>query len=75
MIAHVAGVPVEELLLPVLASGAGTVCYLLVRTWLASRVPFSRKAKRQMPGPGMSGPGRAEPCSQAERRLTGNASV
>jgi hypothetical protein len=72
MIAHVAGVPVEELLLLVLASGAGTRL-LLARAWVASRVPFSPRAKRPVPGPGMSGPGRAERCSQAERPLTGNA--
>ena len=74
MIAHVAGMPVEELLLLVLASGAGTGL-LLARAWVASRVPFSRRAKRPVPGPGMPGPGLAERSSQAQRRLTGNASV
>jgi hypothetical protein len=59
MIAHVAGVPVEELLPLVLASGAGTGL-LLARAWVASRLPFRPRAKRSVPDPGMSGPGRAE---------------
>jgi hypothetical protein len=67
MIAHVAGVPVEELLLPVLASGAGTGL-LLARAWIATRAPFRPRAKRPVPDPGMPGPGRAERCSQAARR-------
>jgi hypothetical protein len=74
MIAHVAGVPVEELLPLVLASGAGTGL-LLPRAWVASRLPFRARAKRPVPGPGMSGPATAERCSQEERRLTGDASV
>jgi hypothetical protein len=74
MIAHVAGVPVEELLPLVLAGGAGTGL-LLARAWVASRVPFRPRASRAVPGPRMSGPGRAEGCSQAERRFIGNASV
>jgi hypothetical protein len=74
MIAHVGGVPVEELLLLVSASGAGTGL-LLARAWLASRAPFRPRAKRPVPGPGTSGPGRAERCSHAERRRTGNASA
>jgi hypothetical protein len=73
MIAHVAGVPVEELLLLVSATGAGTGL-LLARAWLASRAPFRPRAKRPAPGPGTSGPGRAERCSQAERRLDASVS-
>jgi hypothetical protein len=45
MIAHVAGVSVEELLLLVLASGAGAGL-LLARAWVASRVLFRPRAKR-----------------------------
>jgi hypothetical protein len=44
MTAHIAGVPVEELLPLVLASGAGAGL-LLARAWVASRVPF-RRARR-----------------------------
>lgn len=44
MIAHVAGVPVEELVLLALTSGAGTGL-LLARAWVAARVPFSSRAK------------------------------
>jgi hypothetical protein len=73
MIAHVAGVPVEELLPLVLASGAGTGL-LLARAWVASRVPFSPRAKRPVPGPECPAPGKAERCSQEERRPTGYAS-
>jgi hypothetical protein len=36
MIAHVAGMPVEELLLPLLASGTGSGL-LLARAWVASK--------------------------------------
>jgi hypothetical protein len=39
MIAHLAGVPVEEFLLPALASGAGAVL-VLTRIWVASHVPL-----------------------------------
>jgi hypothetical protein len=49
MIAHVAGLPVEELLLPVLASGAGTGL-LLARAWVAARVPG--RARRSSPAGG-----------------------
>ena len=59
MIAHVAGVPVEELLLPALASGAGAGL-VLARAWVASHVPLRGRAKRPVPGLGTSGPGRAE---------------
>jgi hypothetical protein len=44
MTAHIAGVPVEELLPLVLASGAGAGL-LLARACVASRVPF-RRARR-----------------------------
>jgi hypothetical protein len=44
MIAHVAGVPVEELLLLVLASGAGTGL-LLARAWVASRLPLQPQSQ------------------------------
>jgi hypothetical protein len=57
MIAHVAGVPLEELLLPVLASGAGTGL-LLARAWVASRAPF---------GPGAKG-ARARACERRSGR-------
>jgi hypothetical protein len=43
MIAHVAGVPVEELLPLVFASGAGAGLRL-ARGWVASRVPFRPRA-------------------------------
>jgi hypothetical protein len=72
MIANVAGVPVEELPPLVLASGAGAAL-LLARAWVASHVPFRPRAKRPVSGPGMSGPGRVERRSQAERRFNGNA--
>ncbi len=42
MIAHVAGVPVEELLLPVMASGAGAG-WLLARAWLTLRLRRRRE--------------------------------
>jgi hypothetical protein len=51
MIAHVAGLPVEELLLPVLASGAGTGL-LLARAWISARVPG--RARRSSPAAGQS---------------------
>jgi hypothetical protein len=59
MIAHLAGEPVEELLLPALASGAGAVL-VLARVWVASHVPLRDIAERPVPGLGTSGPGRAE---------------
>jgi hypothetical protein len=37
MIAHVAGMPVEELLLPLLASGGTGSGLLLARAWIASK--------------------------------------
>lgn len=37
LIAHIAGMPVEELLVP-LASGAGAGVLLLARAWMMSRV-------------------------------------
>ena len=37
LIAHIAGIPVEELLVP-LASGAGAGVLLLARAWMMSRV-------------------------------------
>jgi hypothetical protein len=37
LIAHIAGIPVEELLVP-LASGAGAGALLLARAWMMSRV-------------------------------------
>jgi hypothetical protein len=37
LIAHIAGMPVEELLVP-LASGAGAGVLLLARAWMISRV-------------------------------------
>jgi hypothetical protein len=53
MIAHVAGVPVEELLLLAFASGAGAGL-LRARAWVASRVPFTGRAERPVAGPRMS---------------------
>ena len=41
IVAHIAGMPVEETLLLPLASGAGTGA-LLVRAWLASRVRINQ---------------------------------
>ena len=67
MIGHVAGMPVEELLL--VASGAGAAL-LLARAWVTSRVPLRRRAKRPVPGLGTSGPGRAEK-SIGERERAG----
>jgi hypothetical protein len=64
MIAHVAGMPVEELLLLVLASGAGAGL-LPARAWVASRVPFTPRARRPVAGPGIPGPGRAEKSIRA----------
>jgi hypothetical protein len=37
LIAHIAGIPVEELLVP-LASGAGAGVLVLARAWMMSRV-------------------------------------
>jgi hypothetical protein len=74
MIAHVAGVPVEELLLLVLASGAGSGL-LVARAWVASRAPFSPGSRDRCPGPGTSGPGRAERGSQADGRAAGGAEL
>jgi hypothetical protein len=37
LIAHIAGMPVEELLVP-LASGAGAGVLLLARAWMISRL-------------------------------------
>jgi hypothetical protein len=59
MIAHVAGVPVEELLLLAFASGTGAGL-LSARAWVASRVPFTARARRPVTGPRTSAPGRAE---------------
>jgi hypothetical protein len=50
MIAHIAGVPVEELLPLALASGASTGL-LLARAWVASLVPLRPRAKRAVSGP------------------------
>ena len=46
MIAHVAGVPVEETLLPLL-SGVGGL--LLARTWVVSRVRRARSPRHHRP--------------------------
>jgi hypothetical protein len=68
MIAHVAGVPVEELLLLVFASGAGAG-HLTARAWIASHVPFTPRAKRPVAGPGRSATDRSRPAGgQAQRR-------
>jgi hypothetical protein len=50
MIAHVAGVPAEELLALVLAGGAGTGLRL-AHARIASRVPFTRSARSPVAGP------------------------
>jgi hypothetical protein len=55
MIAHVAGVPVEELTLLVLASGAGARL-LIARAWVASRRPITPSASRPTADPGNVGP-------------------
>lgn len=47
MIAHVAGVPVEELLVLVLASGAGAGL-LLARAWLMLRVRDRNRISRRL---------------------------
>ena len=47
MIAHVAGVPVEETLLP-LVSGVGAGL-LLARAWVVSRVRRSRSPRHDQP--------------------------
>jgi hypothetical protein len=44
MIAHVGGVPVEELL-PLVSASAASTGLVLARAWIASRVPFRRRAK------------------------------
>ena len=44
MFAHVAGVPVEEALLP-LAGGAGAGLMLLARAWVVSRVRRERSQR------------------------------
>lgn len=47
MIAHVAGVPVEEMLLPLLGGvGAGL---LLARSWVASHVGRARRRRADRP--------------------------
>ena len=44
MTAHIAGVPLEETLLPLLSGlGAGL---LLARAWIVSRVPRARRPRR-----------------------------
>jgi hypothetical protein len=45
MIAHIGGVPVEELL-PLVSASAGTGL-VLARAWIASRVPFRTRGKRE----------------------------
>ena len=49
MIAHVAGVPVEETLLPLLAIGAGGVgaSLLLARAWFATHVRRRPRNRRR----------------------------
>ncbi|HKA82465.1 MAG TPA: hypothetical protein VKD21_01285 [Acidimicrobiales bacterium] len=46
MIAHVAGMPIEEALLP-LVSGAGGL--LLARAWIASRVRRPQEGRQRRP--------------------------
>jgi len=67
VIAHVGGVPVEELLPLALSGGAGTGL-LLARAWVASRAPFGARAKRAAPGHGTSAPVRVARDPHAERQ-------